>query len=603
MRHTKPTRISLLLMVASMVLLAAFQVFWLRKEYNEQRSILQKETDILFRNTIQTLEDSVIQKKITKPFQKTLSKEKAVLLDGEKIKKKPAQLQVSTVATMTEKRSSGKDFVKFNSKDTFFYKRFNQLVHSVKIDTTDSSEERRRMTAILANVNPNQVESININRIGTLNITNLRLRDSVAGGKSEILIVKSDSMNEAIGRVGRIVLHNKLKEARYYRYGDTAKNDIKSAPKFNFKISVRSTTNEINREELPSDNHYIIRLDNDSLRIQDINRNYSRQIRKSKINLPFQVTRQFIKPTTQKQNISSSKDSSEIILSTSAIPSTMPFGSTYAAIFSDYQGYLIKKILPQSLFSFFLLAITGLAFGAIYRNLQQQRRLTELKNDFISNVTHELKTPIATVSVAIEALQNFGVAQNPRLTEEYLEISKNELNRLTLLVDKVLKMSTFEQQGLNFNLESVNVAELVQQVLSSLKLQFEKYKGEVSFDKVGEGFVISADKIHLTNVIYNLLDNALKYSENQPEIKIELQDNDSEIKLSISDKGIGIPPEYQDKIFEKFFRVPTGNMHNVKGYGLGLNYVASVIKQHGGKIEVKSELNKGSMFTLTLQKA
>lgn len=603
MRHTKPTRISLLLMVASMVLLAAFQVFWLRKEYNEQRSILQKETDILFRNTIQTLEDSVIQKKITKPFQKTLSKEKAVLLDGEKIKKKPAKLQVSTVATMTEKRSSGKDFVKFNSKDTFFYKRFNQLVHSVKIDTTDSSEERRRMTAILANVNPNQVESININRIGTLNITNLRLRDSVAGGKSEILIVKSDSMNEAIGRVGRIVLHNKLKEARYYRYGDTAKNDIKSAPKFNFKISVRSTTNEINREELPSDNHYIIRLDNDSLRIQDINRNYSRQIRKSKINLPFQVTRQFIKPTTQKQNISSSKDSSEIILSTSAIPSTMPFGSTYAAIFSDYQGYLIKKILPQSLFSFFLLAITGLAFGAIYRNLQQQRRLTELKNDFISNVTHELKTPIATVSVAIEALQNFGAVQNPKLTEEYLEISKNELNRLTLLVDKVLKMTTFEQQGLNLNLESVNVAELVQQVLSSLKLQFEKYKAEVSFDKVGEGFVISADKIHLTNVIYNLLDNALKYSENQPEIKIELQDNDSEIKLSVSDKGVGIPTEYRDKIFEKFFRVPTGNMHNVKGYGLGLNYVASVIKQHGGKIEVKSELNKGSMFTLTLQKA
>ena len=99
------------------------------------------------------------------------------------------------------------------------------------------------------------------------------------------------------------------------------------------------------------------------------------------------------------------------------------------------------------------------------------------------------------------------------------------------------------------------------------------------------------------------MDNALKYSENQPEIKIELQDNDSEIKLSVSDKGIGIPTEYRDKIFEKFFRVPTGNTHNVKGYGLGLNYVASVIKQHGGKIEVKSELNKGSMFTLTLQKA
>ena len=163
-------------------------------------------------------------------------------------------------------------------------------------------------------------------------------------------------------------------------------------------------------------------------------------------------------------------------------------------------------------------------------------------------------------------------------------------------------MTTFEQQGLNLNLESVNVSDLVQQVLGSLKLQFEKYRAEVSFNVIGQGFVISADKIHLTNVIYNLLDNALKYSENKPDIKVELQGNDSEIKLSISDKGIGILPEYQDKIFEKFFRVPTGNMHNVKGYGLGLNYVASVIKQHGGKIEVKSELNKGSMFTLTMPK-
>lgn len=601
MRYAKPKNSSLFLMVASMVLLAAFQAFWLRKEYNEQKSILQKETDILFRNTIQALEDSVIQKKIIKPFQKTWSKEKALLLDGEKTKKKPDKRPVSTVAIRTEKRPSGKDFVNFASKDTFFYKRFNQFVHSVKIDTTDSAEERQRMAAILANVNPNQVKFINVNRIGNFNITNLHLRDSVAGGKSEILIIKSDTISEAIGRVGRIVLHNKLKEAKYYRYGDTANNN--NAPKFDFKISVRNTTNEINREELPSDNHYIIRLDNDSLKIQDINRNYSRQIRKSKINLPFQVTRQFIMPTAEKQNISLLKNSSEITLSTSAIPSTMPIGSTYAAIFPNYQGYLFKKIIPQGLFSFFLLAITGLAFGVIYRNLQQQRRLTELKNDFISNITHELKTPIATVSVAIEALQHFGVAQNPKLTEEYLEISKNELNRLTMLVDKVLKMTTFEQQGLNLSLESVNVADVVQQVLGSLKLQFEKYRAEVRFNVIGQSFVISVDKIHLTNVIYNLLDNALKYSENKPDIKVELQENDSEIKLSISDKGIGIPPEYQDKIFEKFFRIPTGNRHNVKGYGLGLNYVASVIKQHSGKIEVKSELNKGSVFTLTIPKS
>lgn len=295
----------------------------------------------------------------------------------------------------------------------------------------------------------------------------------------------------------------------------------------------------------------------------------------------------------------------------------MPIGSSYEAVFPSYQAYLFKKIIPQGFFSFFLLAITGLAFGAIFQNLQRQRRLTQLKNDFISNVTHELKTPIATVSVAIEALQNFGVAQNPAQTKEYLDISKSELNRLSLLVDKILKMATFEQQGLDLNLEPVNVSELVQQVVGSMKIQLEKYRAELHFtphplveesekSPLGRGVHrtgwVNADKTHLTNVIYNLLDNALKYSESIPKIYIEVQENEAEISLTVSDKGIGIPKEYQAKIFDKFFRVPTGNTHNVKGYGLGLSYVNSVIQQHGGQVKVTSALGEGSTFKVTLLK-
>ena len=204
------------------------------------------------------------------------------------------------------------------------------------------------------------------------------------------------------------------------------------------------------------------------------------------------------------------------------------------------------------------------------------------------------------MSVAIEAMQNFGVSQNPEQTQEYLEISKSELNRLTLLVDKVLKMATFEQQGLTLSPENVDWAEVIQLVLNSMKLQFEKYGAKVDFTKTGEGFVLTADKIHLTNVIYNLLDNALKYTEIQPKISLLLQKTAHDLRLSVSDNGIGIPAEYQDKIFDKFFRVPTGDTHDVKGYGLGLNYVYTVVKQHGGRIEVESKVGSGSVFTIIM---
>jgi signal transduction histidine kinase len=403
-----------------------------------------------------------------------------------------------------------------------------------------------------------------------------------------------DSLKRLFSKVARVVMLSKGKQDSLLTFARDSK------PTENVKISVnirpqKPTSTLKNQKELKmAEERFFIRLDHDSLKIKDIDRLYSQQIQKAKINLPFYILRRQIAKPFPKPD--------KAVLTTSSVNTAMPIGSTYAALFPDYKGYLLKKIIPQGLFSFFLLTIISLAFGTIYRNLRQQRRLTELKNDFISNVTHELKTPIATVSVAIEALQSFGAAQNPELTKEYLEISKNELSRLTLLIDKVLKMSAFEQQGLSLNRETVHLPDLIKQVLSSLKLQFEKYQAEISVDTSGQNLVVSADKIHLTNVVYNLLDNALKYSENTPEIRIEIQDSGQEIRFSVKDKGIGILPEYQDKVFEKFFRVPTGNTHDVKGYGLGLSYVASVVKQHGGRIEVQSEWEKGSTFTVILPK-
>ena len=260
-------------------------------------------------------------------------------------------------------------------------------------------------------------------------------------------------------------------------------------------------------------------------------------------------------------------------------------------------SYILKKLSLPILFSILLVGVTVISFVLLYRNLVKQKRLSELKNEFISNITHELKTPIATVGVAIEALKNFNAIQDPQRTKEYLDISQNELQRLSLLVDKVLKLSRFEKKEMELKKEQFDCRQLTEEVMNSMRLQFEKYHAKVTLHTEGNNFMVEADKLHLTSVVYNLLDNSLKYSRESPVIDVQLKANPESIELSVTDNGIGIASTYKEKIFDKFFRVPTGDKHNIKGYGLGLSYVAEVIKRHHGNVHVESELGKGSTFT------
>lgn len=277
-------------------------------------------------------------------------------------------------------------------------------------------------------------------------------------------------------------------------------------------------------------------------------------------------------------------------------------GVHYLAVFDNVRPYLFLQISPQLIFSLALTVLTTAAFLMMYRSMRSQQRLMEMKNDFISNITHELKTPVTTVSVALEALKNFKGLENPQTTKEYLEIAQGELNRLTMLTDKVLKTAVFDHRGVNFEREQVDLHKTVDQILHSMKLIFEKQKAQVTFEKKGDSFTIRGGSVHITNVIYNLLDNALKYSGGNPEITIQLEENDNQVILKVADKGIGIPAEYKKKIFEKFFRVPTGDVHDIKGYGLGLSYVESVVRSHRGLIEVASRPGEGSVFTISLPK-
>lgn len=281
---------------------------------------------------------------------------------------------------------------------------------------------------------------------------------------------------------------------------------------------------------------------------------------------------------------------------------TMGYSKPYYLRFGLTNGfqYISEKLAPQIILSVLLIAITILSFVMLYRSLLKQRRLTQMKNDLISNITHELKTPIATVSVAIEALKSFHAMDDPRRTQEYLDISGSELQRLSLLVDKVLRLSMFEKQQVELRMEVFDLGQLAEEVISSMRLQFEKFNATVKLECSEDELRIKADRMHITSVIFNLLDNALKYSKENPAITVSINRNSNLIELKVSDNGIGIPAAYRHKVFEKFFRVPGGDTHNVKGYGLGLSYVSYVVERHKGRIEVESTPGKGSQFIIQL---
>lgn len=281
---------------------------------------------------------------------------------------------------------------------------------------------------------------------------------------------------------------------------------------------------------------------------------------------------------------------------------TKPFtdmmtGVSYYLEIQPNSGIILKKISGQIAFVFFTFLITSAAFFFSYRTLQKQRHLTVLKNDLISNISHELRTPISTVKVALEALDRFRADEDHSRRKEYLEISKSELDRLDLLVDSVLKVSLDDREKA-YKMERFSLKELIDEILHTMQLQFEKAGVKINYQTRVDTAFILGDRMHITSVLYNLLDNAIKYSRGVPEIKMELRESTDKISLSVADQGLGIPKVYLSKIFERFFRVPTGDVHNTKGYGLGLSYVSDVIKKHGGTIKVKSVAGQGSEFTI-----
>jgi signal transduction histidine kinase len=270
------------------------------------------------------------------------------------------------------------------------------------------------------------------------------------------------------------------------------------------------------------------------------------------------------------------------------------------AIFDRAQVGILKEkemVLLLGL-SGVLIVFTMFCFYYIIRTIIHQKKLTELKDDFINNMTHELKTPIATITVAIEGMQKYNALNDPEKTQRYLQTSRNELNRLDNLVSKVLNIAAFESKKIKLAKEKIQVDELINELITAEKLKAGK-EINISYNNAGVE-MLEADRIHFRNVLANILDNAIKYSEEPIDIKINVNRSNKNAVFSIKDNGMGIPSAHINHIFDKFHRVPAGNVHNVKGTGLGLNYVKYIVEAHRGKISVKSAPKAGSEFIITI---
>lgn len=230
----------------------------------------------------------------------------------------------------------------------------------------------------------------------------------------------------------------------------------------------------------------------------------------------------------------------------------------------------------------------------------RQKRISDIKTDFINNMTHEFKTPIATINLAIDAMSNDKIIVNPDKIRHYSTIIKQENNRMNMQVESVLRMALMDKKELELSYENVLIDDVLRDCANHIKLQLDSRGGKITQYFDDGNTMIMADKNHLANTIINILDNSMKYSIGAPEINMVTELTKNEIIVIISDKGIGMTKEEQKKIFDRFFRVGSGNIHNVKGHGLGLSYVHGIIDAHGGRIEVESEKNKGSKFYIYL---
>lgn len=271
-------------------------------------------------------------------------------------------------------------------------------------------------------------------------------------------------------------------------------------------------------------------------------------------------------------------------------------------VIPDYKDIVLKSLGLNIVTAILFTIIIITAFYLTLRTMLRQKKLSEIKNDFINNMTHEFKTPLATISLAVDALKNEKVMGSPEKMTYFSSIIKEENQRMNRQVETILKAALMEKQEVQLMLRPIHLHEVIENVVDNFTLQLEDKNGKAEVFLNATNDLIDADEVHLSNLVNNLIDNSIKYSKDNvpPDIRITTSSDDKKIMIRLEDNGIGMSKETVKRIFEKFYRAHTGNIHNVKGFGLGLSYVKTMVEAHGGDIKVESVLGKGSVFNIEL---
>lgn len=329
----------------------------------------------------------------------------------------------------------------------------------------------------------------------------------------------------------------------------------------------------------------------------------STELAKRGIHLSFQ----FGVVSDKNQNIANVRSApfSEQMIATSFSAPLFPNDITFRSdrllvFFDDVRPYFVRSLWWMILLSVLMVLIFSGTFGTAIYVILKQKKLSEIKTDFINNMTHEFKTPISTISLAVDSINNPKVMVNRERVHYYTDIIGRENKRMNVQVEHILQMALLDQENFELNEQLLNVNELIEQVADPFLVQVESRGGKLKLELNATNPDVCADELHLTSVLHNLMDNANKYSPTSPDITVKTCTEKEGILISVEDHGIGISAEAQRKIFEKFYREQNGNIHNVKGFGLGLAYVKTIVTKHGGSIRVKSEPGRGSRFDIHL---
>lgn len=269
----------------------------------------------------------------------------------------------------------------------------------------------------------------------------------------------------------------------------------------------------------------------------------------------------------------------------------------------EKRQFIVQEMGPMFITSVILILVVLIMFWRTILLLMREKRLSEHTNDFLNNMTHEFKTPLTNIALAGKMITKDASNRQEEKIKHYSEIILAENEKLRLQVEQVLSMTALERGEIPLRKTELDVHELIREAIKYISIQIENKQGELKLNLDAENPVILGDKTHLVNALYNLVDNAIKYSPEKPELSISTYNHEQQFILVVSDKGIGIEKEYQKKVFEKFFRVPTGDVHDVKGFGLGLSYIKKIVELHQGKIDLESTPGKGTTFTVTLPNA